>query len=85
MTTHTSSALTSASQAREGNDPIFRLNGEARERAEAGESILDATMGALMDDEGQIAVMPSVAEAIARVPTGKACLLYTSPSPRDRG
>ena len=72
MTTHTSSALTSASQAREGNDPIFRLNGEARARAEAGESILDATMGALMDDEGQIAVMPSVAEAIARVPTGKA-------------
>ena len=72
MTQHSISALTSASQAREGNDPIFRLNSEAKARAAAGESILDATMGALMDDEGQIAVMPSVAEAIARVPTGKA-------------
>ena len=72
MTQHSTSALTSASQDREGNDPIFRLNSEARARAADGESILDATMGALMDDEGQIAVMPSVAEAIARVPTGKA-------------
>ena len=72
MTQHSISALTSASQAREGNDPIFRLNSEAKARAAAGESILDATMGALMDDEGRIAVMPSVAEAIARVPTGKA-------------
>jgi len=72
VTQHSISALTSASQAREGNDPIFRLNSEAKARAAAGESILDATMGALMDDEGQIAVMPSVAEAIARVPTGKA-------------
>ena len=49
MTTRAISALTSASQDREGNDPIFRLNGEARARAAAGESILDATMGALMD------------------------------------
>ena len=72
MTQHSISALTSASQAREGNDRIFRLNSEAKARAAAGESILDATMGALMDDEGRIAVMPSVAEAIARVPTGKA-------------
>ena len=72
MTQASVSALTSASQDREGNDPIFRLNSEAKARAAAGESILDATMGALMDDEGQIAVMPSVAEAIARVPTGKA-------------
>ena len=72
MTQASVSALTSASQDREGNDPIFRLNSEARARAADGESILDATMGALMDDEGQIAVMPSVAEAIARVPTGKA-------------
>lgn len=72
MTQASISALTSASQAREGNDPIFRLNGEARARAAAGESILDATMGALMDDAGRIAVMPSVSEALARVPAGKA-------------
>ena len=72
MTQASVSAFSSASQDREGNDPIFRLNSEARARAADGESILDATMGALMDDEGQIAVMPSVAEAIARVPTGKA-------------
>ena len=72
MNTYSTSTLISASQEREGNDLIFRLNGEAQARAASGESILDATMGALIDDSGNIAVMPSVTEAIARVPSGKA-------------
>jgi len=57
---------------REANDPIFALHGEAVRRAAAGEDILNATLGALMNDDGSLAVMPSVVEAIARVPAAEA-------------
>ncbi|MCG8469582.1 MAG: aminotransferase class I/II-fold pyridoxal phosphate-dependent enzyme [Gemmatimonadetes bacterium] len=53
---------------REGNDPIFALHGEAVRRIQSGEAILNSTLGALMDDDGRLAVMPSVSEAIDRVP-----------------
>jgi aromatic-amino-acid transaminase len=65
------SALVPASRDRVGNDPIFALNAEARRRAAAGESIVNATMGALMDDAGRLAVMPSVVEAFGRVPPSR--------------
>lgn len=51
---------------RAGNDPIFALNAEAFRRAAEGESILNATLGALMTDDGGLAVMPSVLDAFAR-------------------
>ena len=51
---------------RAGNDPIFTLNAEARARAAAGESILNATLGALMDDDGALCTMPTVLETMAR-------------------
>ena len=35
---------------RPSDDPIFALNAEARARAKAGESIVNATVGAMMDD-----------------------------------
>ena len=54
--------------AREGDDPIFALHGEAVRRAAAGESILNSTLGALMNDDGSLAVMPAAAEALSRVP-----------------
>ena len=57
---------------REGNDPIFALHGEAVRRAADGESILNCTLGALMDDDGRLAVMPSVFQAMDRVPRDKA-------------
>src|SRR2546429_94103 len=41
-------------------------------RAQAGESIVNATLGALMEDDGTLAVMPSVVEALQRVPAKKA-------------
>jgi aromatic-amino-acid transaminase len=53
---------------RPGNDPIFSLNAEAVRRAQAGERILNATLGALMEDDGRLAILPSVVEAISRVP-----------------
>jgi len=53
---------------RPSDDPIFALNGEARARAQAGESIVNATVGAMLDDAGKLAVLPSVAQALREVP-----------------
>ncbi|MGQ0553273.1 MAG: pyridoxal phosphate-dependent aminotransferase [Planctomycetota bacterium] len=41
-------------------------------RAQAGESILNATLGALMEDDGQLAILPVAFEALAAVPQRKA-------------
>ncbi len=51
-----------------GDDPIFALNAEARRRAAAGEAIVNATVGALLEDDGSLFVLPSVADALAAVP-----------------
>jgi len=67
-TSHPRSALIDSVTRRPGDDPIFSLNADARRRAEAGESILNATLGALISDEGRLVVPPSVAEAYRRVP-----------------
>jgi len=42
------------------DDPIFALNAEAQARRAAGEPILNATVGALLDDAGQLVVLDSV-------------------------
>lgn len=52
---------------RPGDDPIFALNAEANARAQAGESVVNATLGALVEDDGRLAVMPVVHEALAHV------------------
>jgi len=52
---------------RPGDDPIFRLDAEARKRAAAGDSILNATIGALLEDDGTLAILPSVSDAVAAV------------------
>lgn len=71
MTTPHSSVIAGARD-RKGNDPIFALNAEARQRKEAGESILNATLGALMTDEGKLCTMPTVVETFARFQTDRA-------------
>lgn len=60
--------LISSRTSRPGDDPIFALNSAARARAAAGESIINATVGALLDDEGRLAVLQSVTQAIREVP-----------------
>lgn len=57
---------------RPGDDPIFQLNGEATRRAQAGESIVNATLGALMEDDGTLAILPTVVEALRQVPAKRA-------------
>jgi aromatic-amino-acid transaminase len=60
------------SQGRPADDPIFALNAEATRRSKAGESIVNATLGALMEDDGRLATMPVVFEALAAVPPDRA-------------
>lgn len=50
------------------DDPIFTLNAEATRRRLAGESILNATVGALLDDDGRLAILPTAARAVHDVP-----------------
>lgn len=68
MTPAHGSALIPAAAGRPGDDPIFALNAEASARAAKGESVVNATLGALLEDDGSLAVLPSVVQAIRRVP-----------------
>ena len=54
--------------ARSGDDPIFALNREANARARSGEPVINATVGALLDDHGKLAVLGTVAEVLRAVP-----------------
>jgi aromatic-amino-acid transaminase len=65
------SSIIEGARDRKGNDPIFALNAEARRRAEAGESILNATLGALMTDDGRLCTLPTVLETMARFQTAQ--------------
>ncbi len=53
---------------RSGDDPIFTLNAQAKERLALGEDIINATIGSLLNDEGRLAVMPTVVETLASIP-----------------
>jgi aromatic-amino-acid transaminase len=63
MTTH----LIASHQGRPSDDPIFALNSEATARQNSGESIINATVGALMGDDGKLAILPSAARAVREV------------------
>ncbi len=52
---------------RPGDDRIFALHSEALQRSAAGESILNATLGALTDDTGRLYTLPTVLATMARV------------------
>ena len=55
-------------QGRPSDDPIFALNREAMQRRQRGESIVNATVGALLDDDGKLSVLPSAARSVHEVP-----------------
>lgn len=52
-----------------GDDPIFALNAEAQARKAGGETILNATVGALLDDSGQLVVHDSVLDLWRKLTT----------------
>ncbi|MCP3917582.1 MAG: aminotransferase class I/II-fold pyridoxal phosphate-dependent enzyme [bacterium] len=66
-------SLIPESRGRPGNDPIFAINAEAQRRAATGDRVVNASLGALMTDAGELAVMPAVFEAFSTVdPAGAA-------------
>jgi aromatic-amino-acid transaminase len=60
--------LIASHQGRPSDDPIFALNHEATQRAQRGESIVNATVGALLTDDGKLAILPTAARAVREVP-----------------
>lgn len=69
--------------ARPADDPIFALNAEATTRREKGESVINATVGALLDDDGKLAVLPAVLEAVREVPGARAAGYAPLAGPKD--
>jgi aromatic-amino-acid transaminase len=62
------SFLAPARRGRPGDDPIFALNAEANARKARGETVVNATLGALLDDQGALAILPTAARAVKEVP-----------------
>jgi aromatic-amino-acid transaminase len=55
-------------QGRPSDDPIFALNKEATARRARGESVVNATVGSLLDDEGKLAILPTAARVVHEIP-----------------
>lgn len=54
-------------QGRPSDDPIFALNKEATERKARGESVVNATVGALLGDDGKLSILPTAAKVVHEV------------------
>jgi aromatic-amino-acid transaminase len=54
-------------QGRPSDDPIFALNREATERKARGETVVNATVGALLHDDSKLAILPTAARAVHEV------------------
>ena len=65
-------SLISESRGRPGDDPIFTINAAANARRAQGELVINASLGALLDDDGGLSVMPTVFEAFQAVPAQQA-------------
>ncbi len=76
-------ALATGSAIRPGDDPIFSIHGEAMRRQKAGEDVLNASIGALIDDDGGLSVMPAVSDAFQRVPLQRAAAYAPIAGPQE--
>ncbi|HVH41524.1 MAG TPA: aminotransferase class I/II-fold pyridoxal phosphate-dependent enzyme [Labilithrix sp.] len=57
----------SAHHGRPSDDPIFALNKEATARKARGETIVNGTVGALLHDDGRLAILEAAARAVREV------------------
>ena len=60
--------LVPARSARPDKDVIFALNAEANVRRKGGESVVNATIGSLMNDDGSLSILQSVSRTLREVP-----------------
>lgn len=75
--------LVPSHRSRPKDDPIFALNAEARARRAAGEPVVNATVGALLDDDGNLATIPTVSELLRSVPPAVAAAYPPIAGPQD--
>jgi aromatic-amino-acid transaminase len=61
--------LIASHQNRPSDDPIFSLHKEATRRKDGGESIVDASIGVLLGDDGDLSILPTAARAVREVPS----------------
>jgi len=54
------------------NDVIFRMHHAARARRAQGADVIDSTLGALLHDDGSLAVLPASLQAMREVPADEA-------------
>lgn len=52
---------------RPGNDPIFALSKLAASRKQQGGDVINATLGALLDDEGVLATLPTAVQSLRNI------------------
>ena len=62
------SHLIPSHQGRPSDDPIFALNKEATARKATGQHVVNATVGALLNDDGSLAIMATASRAVRAVP-----------------
>ena len=60
--------LTPARQTRPDKDVIFALNAEATARRKAGDPVVNATIGSLMNDDGSLSILQSVSRTLRETP-----------------
>ena len=75
--------LSDHAQTKQGNDTIFSCYARYLNAVEAGADAVNGTIGALLLDDGMLAMNTVVIEEIKQAEMIEICLLYTSPSPRD--
>ncbi len=59
--------LIASRQNRPIGDVIFSLNAEATSRAAKGEDIVNATIGTLLNDDGSLAILPTVTQVVKAI------------------
>ncbi|MEE8469369.1 MAG: aminotransferase class I/II-fold pyridoxal phosphate-dependent enzyme [Planctomycetota bacterium] len=61
------SSLIPAATDRPGDDPIFAINALAQRRIAAGGAVINASLGALLEDDGRLAILPTVDETMRSI------------------
>ena len=60
-------SLIPSHRGRPSDDPIFSLNRDASDRSRRGESVVNATIGVLLDDHGALALLPTASRIVREV------------------
>ena len=60
-------SLIPSHRGRPSDDPIFSLNRDASDRSRRGESVVNATIGVLLDDHGALALLPTAIRMVREV------------------